>query len=71
MVTVTRSQKLRYSVAVLAVLLALGLMLWLDPWLGMTQSPFLMFFGAVMVSGWYGGMKPGVLATFLSAVLSN
>jgi PAS domain S-box-containing protein len=71
MVTVTRSQKRRYSVAVLAVLLALGLMLWLDPWLGMTQSPFLMFFGAVMVSGWYGGMKPGVLATFLSALLSN
>jgi len=71
MVTVTRSQKLRYSVAVLAVLLALGLMLWLDPWLGMTQSPFLMFFGAVMVSGWYGGIKPGVLATFLSALLSN
>jgi PAS domain S-box-containing protein len=71
MVTVTRSQKLRYSVAVLAVLLALGLMLWLDPWLAMTQSPFLMFFGAVMVSGWYGGMKPGVLATFLSALLSN
>ncbi len=67
----TRSQKLRYSVAVLAVLLALGLMLWLDPWLAMTQSPFLMFFGAVMVSGWYGGMKPGVLATFLSALLSN
>ena len=67
----TRSQKRRYSVAVLAVLLALGLMLWLDPWLGMTQSPFLMFFGAVMVSGWYGGMKPGVLATFLSALLSN
>ena len=67
----TRSQKLRYSVAVLAVVLALGLMLWLDPLLGMTKSPFLMFFGAVMVSGWYGGMKPGVLASFLSAVLSN
>lgn len=71
MVTVKRSQKLRYGVAVLAVVLALGLMLWLDPWLAMTQSPFLMFFGAVMVSAWYGAMKPGVLSTFLSALLSN
>ena len=71
MVTVTRSQRQRYGVAVLAVGLALGLMLWLDPWVGMTKSPFLLFYGAVMVSAWYGGMKPGLLATFLSATLSN
>ena len=71
MVTVPRSQMQHYGVAVLAVVSALMLMLWLDPWLGMTKSPFLMFFSAVMVSAWYGGMKAGLLATFLSAVLSN
>ncbi len=71
MVTVTSSQKQRYGVAVLAVVLALLLMLWLNPWVAMTKSPFLMFFGAVMVSAWYGGMEAGLLATFLSAVLST
>jgi len=46
-------------------------MLLLDPWLGMNKSPFLLFFGAVMVSAWYGGLKAGLLATFLSIVLSD
>lgn len=71
MVTVTSSQTQRYGVAVLAVVLALLLMLWLNPWVAMTQSPFLMFFGSVIVSAWYGGMEAGLLATFLSAVLST
>ena len=71
MVTVTSSQKQRYGVAVLAVVLALLLMLWLNPWVAMTKSPFLMFFGAVMVSAWYGGMGAGLLATVLSALLSS
>lgn len=71
MVTVPRSQTQHYGVAVLAVVLALMLMLWLDSWLAMTNTPFLMFFGAVMVSAWYGGMKPGLLATFLSAMIAT
>jgi PAS domain S-box-containing protein len=71
MVTLTRSQKQRYGVAVLAVVLALLLMLWLNPWVAMANSPFLMFFGAVMVSAWYGGLKPGLLATVLSALISS
>jgi len=70
MVTVPRFQTQRYGVAVLAVVLALMLMLWLDPWVSMTNSPFLMFFGAVMVSAWYGAMEPGLLATLLSALIS-
>lgn len=37
----------------------------------MTQSPFLLMFGAVIVSAWYGGIKPGLLATILSAGISN
>ena len=64
------SQMQRYGVAILAVVLALLLMLLLNPWVTMTKSPFVMFFGAVMVSAWYGGMNPGVVATILSALLS-
>ncbi|MDZ7991817.1 MAG: PAS domain S-box protein [Nostoc sp. EfeVER01] len=65
------SQLLRYGIVVLIVALALVLMLMLDPWLSMNGTPFLLFFSAVMLSAWYGGLKSGLLATFLSALLSN
>jgi PAS domain S-box-containing protein len=71
MVTATRSQMQRYGIAVLAVVLAMLLMLLVNPWVAMSRSPFLMFFGAVMVSAWYGGMGAGLLSTFLSALLST
>lgn len=71
MVILTRSQRQRYGIAVLAVLSAMVLMLLLNPLVAMTQSPFFMFFGAVMASAWYGGMRPGLLATVLSAGLST
>lgn len=64
------SQFRRYGIVVLIVAFVLVLMLMLDPWLGMSKSPFLLFFGAVMFSTWYGGFKFGLLATFLSAFLS-
>lgn len=60
-----------YGVAVVSVLLALLVMLILDVWVDMTQSPFLLFFGAVVMSAWYGGLKPGLLATLLSTLVSN
>lgn len=60
-----------YAIAVVVVAVALGLMLILDPWLDMSSTPFLLFFSAVMVSAWYGGWKSGLLATFLSVLLSN
>ncbi|MCA1991135.1 MAG: PAS domain S-box protein [Coleofasciculus sp. S288] len=71
MVTLTRSQMQRYGVAVLAVALALLLMLWLNPWVATIRAPYLLFFSAVMVSGWYGGLGSGLLATGLSALLSS
>ncbi len=71
MVTATHSQVQHYGVAVLAVGTAVLLMLLLNSWVAMSQSPFLMFFGAVMVSAWYGGMGTGLFATFLSALLST
>ncbi|MHC5727212.1 MAG: DUF4118 domain-containing protein, partial [Nostoc sp.] len=65
------SSLLRYSIVVLIVAVALAIMLMLDPWLSMSASPFLLFFSAVMVSAWYGGLKSGLLATSLSALLSD
>ncbi|MEH2376547.1 PAS domain S-box protein [Nostoc sp.] len=65
------SQLLRYSIVVLIVAVALVIMLMLDPWLSMSATPFLVFLSAVMVSAWYGGLKSGLLATSLSALLSD
>ncbi|MCC5629280.1 PAS domain S-box protein [Nostoc sphaeroides CHAB 2801] len=63
------SHLLRYGIAVLIVTLALVLMLMLDPWLTMSGTPFMLFFSAVMVSAWYGGLKSGLLAIGLSALV--
>lgn len=60
----THSSLLRYGVAVLTVALALLLTLPLKPWL--EHNDFLLFFPALMLSAWYGGIGPGLLATFLS-----
>jgi PAS domain S-box-containing protein len=68
---INASQSLRYGIVVLIVGIALALMLLLDPWLNISVTPFLLFFGAVMVSAWYGGLKSGLLATFLSSFASN
>ena len=35
-----------------------------------SSVPFLFFFPAILVSGWYGGLGPGLLATGLSAFVS-
>ena len=62
---------LRYGVAVLTVELALLLKFLLDPFIAQETSPFLLFFGPVMVSAWYGGLAAGVLATALAALSAN
>jgi K+-sensing histidine kinase KdpD len=62
---------LRCSIALITVAFALILMLLLDPWVKMSSTPFLLFFSAVMVSAWYGGWNGGILATCLSALVSN
>ncbi|ARV60345.1 hypothetical protein BZZ01_18460 [Nostocales cyanobacterium HT-58-2] len=66
-----RNRLLTYGVAIVSIVIALVLMVVLDPWLEMTKSPFLLFFGAIMLSAWYGGHKPGVFATLLSALTAN
>ncbi|MFN6488158.1 MULTISPECIES: PAS domain S-box protein [unclassified Nostoc] len=61
-----RSLLVPYAVALLAVGSALLLTLLLQPLLKPTI--FLLFFAAVAVSAWYGGMKAGLLATALSTL---
>jgi len=57
--------------AILFVTIALLLMLGLDPWLEMTQTPFLLFFGAVPFVALYRGRQAGIIATLLSALIAN
>lgn len=71
MLNLRRPQLLRYAAAGLNVVLAMVIMRLLDPLVGMTQSPFLLFFGAIVVSAWYGGLGPGLLATALSGFIST
>lgn len=61
---------LRYGIALLAVMSAALLKLGLDPLLEVEQ-PFLFLFAAVMVSAWYGGFGPGLLATISAALISG
>jgi PAS domain S-box-containing protein len=64
---------LDYGIAVLAVGLALLFQFLLTPMFGgdPDSSPFMLFFAAVMVAAWFGGLGAGLLATVLSALLSN
>ncbi|MEH2125769.1 PAS domain S-box protein [Nostoc sp.] len=62
----TRSLLAPYAVALLTVGSVLLLTLLLQPLL--KQTIFLLFFAAVAVSAWYGGMEAGLLATALSTL---
>jgi K+-sensing histidine kinase KdpD len=59
-----------YGLATLAVGVALLGRLLLAPWIH-EASPFLLFTLAVMVSGAYGGLGPGLYATLLSAAVGT
>jgi PAS domain S-box-containing protein len=65
----TRHAVVRYGSAVLAT--ALALIVQLVVWPYVRPLPFIVFFGAVMFSGWQGGWGPGLLATALSAVAAD
>jgi PAS domain S-box-containing protein len=57
---------LRYGVSLLAVIASLLVTLWLRP--ASYTTPYLFFYPAVIVSLWYGGLWPGLVATLLSAL---
>ena len=58
----------RFSIAPVAVLVAFGVRLLLVPLTG-REGPFLLFFGAVMLSAWVGGNVAGIAATIMTALL--
>jgi PAS domain S-box-containing protein len=58
-----------YIIAVLSVGLALIVKLILDNWIGQ-DTPFLLFFSAVIISAYYGGRKSGLLAAALAALIA-
>ncbi|MFP2961010.1 ATP-binding protein [Myxococcus sp. 1LA] len=57
----------RYGVALASFLVAWGIQAGMASFIPAT--PFLFFFGAVMVSGWWGGWGPALLTTLLSLVV--
>ncbi|MGF1517525.1 MAG: PAS domain-containing protein [Nodosilinea sp.] len=59
-----------YGIAVLSVVTALLLMGLLNPISSMVVTPFLLFFGAVVVAAWWGDIEAGLLATLLSALIA-
>jgi PAS domain S-box-containing protein len=61
----------RYATALLAVLVAWFARRALSHVIGPTALPFIFFFPAVAVAGWWGGFGPGLLAIVLSSVLAN
>ena len=58
---------LRYGLAVVSV----GLALLVTKLLGrvIEDTPSAFFFAAVMISAWYGGLWPGILASLLSTLV--
>jgi K+-sensing histidine kinase KdpD len=59
-----------YSVAVLSVIVAALVRALFDPVLG-DSAPSVTFFIAVVVTSWYGGWGPAILATVLSLTAAN
>ncbi len=64
------SRVLPYVVSVVAVALALGIRLALNPWMG-ANRPFLLFVAAVAVSAWFGGTRAGILSVVLAYLAGN
>jgi two-component system, cell cycle sensor histidine kinase and response regulator CckA len=60
----------RYWVAVASVTVAIVTRLLLDPLLG-TQFPFATLFFAVVVTAWFGGLRPALAAVILGALASD
>ncbi len=69
MSALSQSSPARYGIAVLAVILAVGLRLLLDPVLH-ESFPFATLFFAVLVATWFGGRGPALAATALGVLLA-
>ncbi|HEY0006589.1 MAG TPA: PAS domain S-box protein [Pyrinomonadaceae bacterium] len=69
MARLERSLLTRYGIAVLAVAAALLLSLAVKPLIA--HMPFAFFFAAVLLSAWYGGLRPAILSIVLSCLVSS
>jgi two-component system, cell cycle sensor histidine kinase and response regulator CckA len=58
-----------FGITIGSVILALLLSLLFRPLI--EPNPFLLFFASIALSAWAGGLRPGLLATGLAALLSN
>lgn len=67
---VARSPLSGYAVAVGSVAAVTAFKLALRPVIGL-DWPFFLLFGAVMVAAWYGGFRPGLVATLLGAAVGH
>jgi diguanylate cyclase (GGDEF)-like protein len=65
-----RSFILQYGCAVVSVALATGIRLLLSPLLG-DRSPFLIVLFAVLITAWYAGVRPALVATVLGLLLAD
>ncbi|MEA5448774.1 PAS domain S-box protein [Leptolyngbya sp. CCNP1308] len=59
------------GIAVFSVTVALLIMGLLNPVANMAMTPFLLFYGAVVVAAWRGGAACGALTTVLAALVSS
>jgi PAS domain S-box-containing protein len=59
----------RWAGALLLTALAFGLRLALMPWIG-TRAPFALFYPAILIAGWFGGLGAGILSLVVSVALS-
>src|SRR6478609_6089674 len=66
-ITPARAPVLRYGVAVLSIILALIPAFLLSD---VVESRLVVFGVAIMVSAWYGGWKPGLVATTFAVTVS-
>jgi PAS domain S-box-containing protein len=69
--TAKRGFLARYGVAVACVVLGWAAREALSPVLGQTALPFTLFFPAVTLAAWYGGLVPGLVSILLSAIVSE
>jgi signal transduction histidine kinase len=69
-----RQDIVRYAVALGSVALSLLVKLFLQRYMEMgmeREAPFMLSLAAVMISGWYGGLGPGLLATGLAVIIGD
>src|SRR5689334_3016451 len=64
------SSALRYGAAVISVAAVTLIRLLLNPSLG-GSIELLLYIMVVMFSAWYGGLKPGLFATFLGVLAAH